>query len=282
MGNPYLADFLNADGSVRFGGEVTFTDPGNQPGGGGSQPYYTRRGRYRWFDTIYPQVNDADGGTFTFTVNGETTAGIAFDADFAAMVAAIIALPGVTPDDVGIDAGPGNIGFALSFLTEPVTADASGLTGLDPTVTIVPGDRVVELFTLAENEILDNPLCQRLTLFDAATPGARLTESAAGEQASDVWSAPFSGAGSGGNKWDLSEGQSFARFAGADDSDSQGRLGARQVSYNSQGTPADWYVTLPTRAIGADRIIYLYVFAADWSAASAGEIEILTSGGMPA
>lgn len=38
MGNPYLADFLNADGSVRFGGEVTFTDPGNQPGGGGSQP----------------------------------------------------------------------------------------------------------------------------------------------------------------------------------------------------------------------------------------------------
>jgi hypothetical protein len=37
MGNPYLADFLNADGSVRFGGAVTFTDPGNQPGGAGSQ-----------------------------------------------------------------------------------------------------------------------------------------------------------------------------------------------------------------------------------------------------
>lgn len=37
MANPYPADFLNDDGSVRFSGEVDFTDSQNQPGGG-SQP----------------------------------------------------------------------------------------------------------------------------------------------------------------------------------------------------------------------------------------------------
>lgn len=35
MANPYPADFLNADMSDRFGGFVNFTDPDNQPGGGG-------------------------------------------------------------------------------------------------------------------------------------------------------------------------------------------------------------------------------------------------------
>jgi hypothetical protein len=35
--NPYPADILEADGSVRIGGAVNFTDPDNQPGGG-SQP----------------------------------------------------------------------------------------------------------------------------------------------------------------------------------------------------------------------------------------------------
>lgn len=37
MGNPYPADVATADGDVRIGGEITFTDPDNQPGGG-SQP----------------------------------------------------------------------------------------------------------------------------------------------------------------------------------------------------------------------------------------------------
>lgn len=34
MGNPYAADFADDTGQVRLGGEITFTDQANQPGGG--------------------------------------------------------------------------------------------------------------------------------------------------------------------------------------------------------------------------------------------------------
>lgn len=34
MGNPYPAAFIDGSGTERFGGEVDFTDAGNQPGGG--------------------------------------------------------------------------------------------------------------------------------------------------------------------------------------------------------------------------------------------------------
>lgn len=43
MGNPYPADFLEPDGSVRLGGAIDFTDQNNQPGGG-SNP--VNRGEY--------------------------------------------------------------------------------------------------------------------------------------------------------------------------------------------------------------------------------------------
>lgn len=33
MGNPYRADLDAVDGTVRFSGSITFTDPANQPGG---------------------------------------------------------------------------------------------------------------------------------------------------------------------------------------------------------------------------------------------------------
>lgn len=38
MGNPYPIEVADADGVARLQGEATFTDPANQPGGGGSQP----------------------------------------------------------------------------------------------------------------------------------------------------------------------------------------------------------------------------------------------------
>jgi len=84
MGNPYLADFLNADGSVRFGGEVTFTDPGNQPGGGGSQPGAAIVRAFPFaFDSAGIQERAAvpimavNQGTQTFTVASNQVAGFA-------------------------------------------------------------------------------------------------------------------------------------------------------------------------------------------------------------
>lgn len=38
MANPYPANFETLEGARRLTGQVDFTDPANQPGGGGSQP----------------------------------------------------------------------------------------------------------------------------------------------------------------------------------------------------------------------------------------------------
>ncbi len=251
-------------------------EPGWGTPSGGSQPWRSV-GTYRWFDTIYVSIT-AESGTFTLTVNGETTAAIAFDASLEDMLAAIILLPGVTPDDVGID-DLGGIGFALGFLDDPVTGNDGGLTGETVELIITGSDRCVEVFTLADGDILDNAICQRITPFTAGA-SARLTDSPSDEVANTVWSAPFRGASALGKSWDVASGDEFTSMTGRGDFSSPGRVGARQVSYSSDDV-TEWYVTLPARA-KVDTPIYLHVFADDWSLVDAGEIEILVSTYTPA
>lgn len=92
--------------------------------------------------TITSNATPATAGTFTLTFNGETTAAIAFDANAAAVKAAIVALGSVGALDVttadsggGTDLGDAShvvtitFGGALAGVDVDGSADMSGLTG---------------------------------------------------------------------------------------------------------------------------------------------------------
>lgn len=101
----------------------------------------------------YPGANEVQrititgsptGGTFTLTVNGETTAGIAWNAAAAAVVTALEALPSIDPGDVSATGGalPGTavdvtfIGRYAGINQPQMTANGAGLTGGSPVITI--------------------------------------------------------------------------------------------------------------------------------------------------
>ncbi|MFG1872145.1 hypothetical protein [Micromonospora arborensis] len=85
------------------------------------------------------------GGTWTLTSNGETTAGIAFNATADAVRAALAALPSVNATDVAVSGGPGPgtpyvVAFRGQFAGQNVaqlTASGASLTGgSTPSVTV--------------------------------------------------------------------------------------------------------------------------------------------------
>ena len=86
-----------------------------------------------------------DGGTFTLSYAGQTTAGIAFDAAASAVQSALVALSNLAPGDVTVTGGPGpdtpyQVTFGGTLATTDVaqmTASAASLTGGDsPAVTV--------------------------------------------------------------------------------------------------------------------------------------------------
>lgn len=87
------------------------------------------------------------GGTFTITVNGQTTAGIAYNAVASAVQSALEALSNVAPGDVtvtGSAGGPYTLTFAGALANQAITVSASGasLTGGTPAAaatTTTPG-----------------------------------------------------------------------------------------------------------------------------------------------
>lgn len=93
------------------------------------------------------------GGTFTLTLNGETTAAIAFDATAATVRAALEALPSISAGDVAVTGAAGGpytvtFGGTLAGTNVPaMTASGAGLTGgTTPGVTIAtptPGGSTV-------------------------------------------------------------------------------------------------------------------------------------------
>lgn len=83
------------------------------------------------------------GGTFTLTVGGETTAGIAHNATAAAAQSALEALPSISAGDItviGATGGPYTLAFGASMAgrnVAAVTASGTGLTGgTTPAVTV--------------------------------------------------------------------------------------------------------------------------------------------------
>lgn len=84
------------------------------------------------------------GGTFTLTYSGQTTAGIAFNANAAAVQAALEALSNLAPGDVTVSGGPGPATpYVVTFRAgmgnvAQMTASGAGLTGgTTPAVDVV-------------------------------------------------------------------------------------------------------------------------------------------------
>jgi hypothetical protein len=76
------------------------------------------------------------GGTFTLTLNGETTAGIAYNATAAAVESALEALPSLSADDISVTGGPGpgtpyvvTFGGALAGANVAQMTSAGSFTG---------------------------------------------------------------------------------------------------------------------------------------------------------
>lgn len=85
-------------------------------------------------------VVDAAGGTFTITVNGQTTAGIAYDAATSAVTSALEALSNVAPGDVATTGTASNYtltwGGALANTNVTISTNAASLTGGAQTATL--------------------------------------------------------------------------------------------------------------------------------------------------
>lgn len=70
---------------------------------------------------------DATGGTFTITLDGETTAAISATASAATMQTALENLSNVNVGDVVVTGGPGNAGGTTPYFVEFVAGDFAGL-----------------------------------------------------------------------------------------------------------------------------------------------------------
>lgn len=89
-------------------------------------------------------TGDPTGGTFTLTYSGQTTAGIAFNANAAAVQAALVALSNLAPGDVTVTGGPGpGTPYVVTFRAAmgnvvQMTASGASLTGgTAPAVNVV-------------------------------------------------------------------------------------------------------------------------------------------------
>lgn len=108
------------------------------------------------------------GGTFTLTYNGQTTAGIAYNAAAAAVQSALEALSNIAPGDVTVGGGPGpgtpytvTFSTALGNVTQ-MTASGAGLTGgSTPAVavtTTTPGESALAIgYKAPELGVTPNP-----------------------------------------------------------------------------------------------------------------------------
>lgn len=116
----------------------------------------------------------ATGGTYTLTYDGQTTAAIAWDANAAAIDAALEALSNIGAGDVTVaGAGPYTITFTGALAQTDVsqlTVDATSLTGGTATLTTTTGgdDNADTITSSAQSPI------QAMALLDQALSDARV------------------------------------------------------------------------------------------------------------
>lgn len=126
------------------------------------------------------------GGTFTLTFDGQTTAGIAYNAAAAAVQTALEALSNLLPGDVTVGGGPGpgtpyTVTFTIAEGNVPqMTASGAGLTGgTAPAVavtTTTPGNNLTDLgYRAPETGADPTPNGVSIELWSAAVDNAALT-----------------------------------------------------------------------------------------------------------
>ena len=101
---PYVLTFDAALGAVA---EIT-ADGGSLTGGAGTATPGTTTPGVTAVDEVQSLTVTAEGGTYTITYDGQTTAAVAFDATAAAVQAALEALSNIDPGDVTVSGGPGD------------------------------------------------------------------------------------------------------------------------------------------------------------------------------
>ncbi len=109
----------------------------DSPAGGGNSGGFSPFNDMKTDEAQTVRVNNATGGTFTLTFNGQTTSPLAFNSTAAQIVSALQALSTVGPGNATATGGPVNtanvtVTFrgSLSEADQPqLTGDASGLTG---------------------------------------------------------------------------------------------------------------------------------------------------------
>jgi PKD repeat protein/type 1 glutamine amidotransferase len=111
------------------------------PAGGGNSGGFSPHNDQLTNETQTLRVNNATGGTFTLSFGGQTTAPIAFNANAAAVQAALEALDNIQPGDIlvtgnNIATANTTVAFRGNYSEQNVsqiTGNASGLTGNSPT-----------------------------------------------------------------------------------------------------------------------------------------------------
>lgn len=124
-------------------------------------------------------VVGATAGTFTLTFDGETTGTIAWNANAAAVLAALEALSNLNVGDVTVTGGPANTtAFAVTFTggragtNQPqITVDGSGLTGgsVTNTTTTAGGSTVSDGREVAVGFLATTVRLNKPTLGDPTT-----------------------------------------------------------------------------------------------------------------
>jgi PKD repeat protein/type 1 glutamine amidotransferase len=116
----------------------------DSPAGGGNSGGFGPFNDMKTDESQTVRVNNATGGTFTLTFNGQTTAPLAFNATAAQIQAAVEGLSNVGAGNAAATGGPVNTAnVTVSFRgalsqtdVSQITADASALTGSSPAVAV--------------------------------------------------------------------------------------------------------------------------------------------------
>lgn len=100
-------------------------------------------------------LNNATGGTFTITFDGQTTAAIAYNASTATVQAALWALSNVADNDVAVTGSAGN--YTLTWINSlgDVAQPTCNVGSLQGGVTYVTGDILTVTVTATEAVVVD-------------------------------------------------------------------------------------------------------------------------------
>ncbi len=122
---------VNRGACCHVGGDIDFDRQNNlwlvtgddTPSGGGNSGGFSPHNDMKTNETQTVRMGGTAGGTFALTLDGQTTATLAWDATAAAIQSALEGLSNVEPGDVVATGGPVSTGQRLSQLPRPVLAD---------------------------------------------------------------------------------------------------------------------------------------------------------------